>query len=995
MSLSSTAPAPDHKPRHQHVQQHHAAHRHQHHHHLLLNHHNPQLHRHPAAALHSHLRNPRLASNHPFPQQQQQQQQEHAGLPQQRAVLPAAAAASASAPAPAHAPYGPSLAPRHRDDSFARPGDCHSGGPAEGLAGAPQLPPRGPGGPRKGEAHGPHGQGARPPDLPDAAALRRALAKGALSGEPEDSPPRALRQLPSPAASAVPGAAVDSAGAAPAGKLATGRRATPDTQAPPPARPSPSGLPDPSGSVRPCGHPLPLIRVRLQQPQQEEGPAGGGGCSPGGVPKAGNLEHEAKPLVVEPDHYYDEENGGRIPVFKPTWDQFKDFSRFVDSIRDYGFEAGIVKVIPPPEWVEKLPDVRKRLPALKVRHPITQHFFGRAGVFQQANFENRYNYSLSEFRDIANKNAHVGAVPCTSKAPQKKSTKRAKAGTRPPTAERQSRPPAASVELRSGSPDASNKRHQDDVKVEDVELTAAGAGGSGLQPDDDAAAAGAETKKEQKSNSSMLWMLALAADSMDRVSPPPPTANDCRTAAAGCQPRSTHVTARDAPPAKRCKEEHTVRLPSPRELFGGWPLRTPPAQEFRPAFGPLAQAAAGRQSAPVSRPYCLESQMRLASAAPPLSSQLDDAGSGVSLLEGPVCAAGGGYERPGPAIERTALPAHGTMGSAGGPYGQPLFLLDPPISGDGGTAQRPESYVAGPWHTLGLGDWLMDTTSGTIFGNAAIEPDGAIESRSSLTLPPITSVPARPGFAGTSDTAPAIETMCTADDALAPGRVRFREEERATTGPQSPPVLRSTGPGASAAPVDQKPRSPSPASFARGGPSCSRAVECGTERPVPAAARPPGVDGAAGGTPRGGSLPAAPSAPGAAPGKKFPIKIRAKLRIPEAGGRVPSQKAAPARTAIARKRDAAAREGDDDEEDGEDGDGPEADLRRISEVPEDPCNTFEYTVEKCKQLERDYWRNLTFGPPMYGADLSGMCLAFFLLSNVSRFLVPPPPPLPI
>lgn len=53
------------------------------------------------------------------------------------------------------------------------------------------------------------------------------------------------------------------------------------------------------------------------------------------------------PSHIQPDHYYD--NGG-IPVFRPTMDQFRDFSTFVESIASYGRKAGLVKVIPPKEW---------------------------------------------------------------------------------------------------------------------------------------------------------------------------------------------------------------------------------------------------------------------------------------------------------------------------------------------------------------------------------------------------------------------------------------------------------------------------------------------------------------------------------------------------------------------------------------------------------------------------------------------------------------------
>ena len=53
---------------------------------------------------------------------------------------------------------------------------------------------------------------------------------------------------------------------------------------------------------------------------------------------------------IEPDHYWDGENGGKIPVFKPTMDQFRSFKKFVEKIDKYGMKSGIVKVIPPPEW---------------------------------------------------------------------------------------------------------------------------------------------------------------------------------------------------------------------------------------------------------------------------------------------------------------------------------------------------------------------------------------------------------------------------------------------------------------------------------------------------------------------------------------------------------------------------------------------------------------------------------------------------------------------
>lgn len=50
---------------------------------------------------------------------------------------------------------------------------------------------------------------------------------------------------------------------------------------------------------------------------------------------------------IEPDHYWE---GGKIPVFKPTMEQFRSFKKFMTKVDKYGMKSGIVKVIPPKEW---------------------------------------------------------------------------------------------------------------------------------------------------------------------------------------------------------------------------------------------------------------------------------------------------------------------------------------------------------------------------------------------------------------------------------------------------------------------------------------------------------------------------------------------------------------------------------------------------------------------------------------------------------------------
>ncbi|KAF9973806.1 Lysine-specific demethylase 4B [Actinomortierella ambigua] len=107
---------------------------------------------------------------------------------------------------------------------------------------------------------------------------------------------------------------------------------------------------------------------------------------------------------IQPDHYYD---NGAIPVFKPTMDQFKDFSAFVESIAHYGHKAGLVKVIPPVEWSSGLPDLSERLGTVKIKTPIVQHIHGTKGIYTQTNIESRKKeYTVAEFRAVANDSNH-------------------------------------------------------------------------------------------------------------------------------------------------------------------------------------------------------------------------------------------------------------------------------------------------------------------------------------------------------------------------------------------------------------------------------------------------------------------------------------------------------------------------------------------------------------------------------------------------------------
>lgn len=63
---------------------------------------------------------------------------------------------------------------------------------------------------------------------------------------------------------------------------------------------------------------------------------------------------------IVPDHYWGGD-GGTVPVFKPTMDQFRSFPEFIKKIDHYGMKTGIVKVVPPQEWLDALPDLDEKV----------------------------------------------------------------------------------------------------------------------------------------------------------------------------------------------------------------------------------------------------------------------------------------------------------------------------------------------------------------------------------------------------------------------------------------------------------------------------------------------------------------------------------------------------------------------------------------------------------------------------------------------------------
>lgn len=95
-------------------------------------------------------------------------------------------------------------------------------------------------------------------------------------------------------------------------------------------------------------------------------------------------------IPVQPDHFYGNEDfqfppspnsDGRtwldpaddpsaqrgIPVFKPTMQEFEDFEGYMTKVEPWGMRSGIVKIIPPKEWLVPVLPCLPTLPPLSPR----------------------------------------------------------------------------------------------------------------------------------------------------------------------------------------------------------------------------------------------------------------------------------------------------------------------------------------------------------------------------------------------------------------------------------------------------------------------------------------------------------------------------------------------------------------------------------------------------------------------------------------------------
>jgi hypothetical protein len=78
----------------------------------------------------------------------------------------------------------------------------------------------------------------------------------------------------------------------------------------------------------------------------------------------------------------------------------------MDKINEYGMQTGIVKVIPPAEWVEALPPLEEAIKTIRIKDPIAQEITGTGGTYRQLNLTHQRTYNLPQWRQLCDQSEH-------------------------------------------------------------------------------------------------------------------------------------------------------------------------------------------------------------------------------------------------------------------------------------------------------------------------------------------------------------------------------------------------------------------------------------------------------------------------------------------------------------------------------------------------------------------------------------------------------------
>lgn len=78
----------------------------------------------------------------------------------------------------------------------------------------------------------------------------------------------------------------------------------------------------------------------------------------------------------------------------------------MEAVDSYGMKSGIIKIIPPEEWKESLPQLDELVKQVKVREPIKQDIMGSSGTYRQVNILHGRSYNVPQWRQLCEQSEH-------------------------------------------------------------------------------------------------------------------------------------------------------------------------------------------------------------------------------------------------------------------------------------------------------------------------------------------------------------------------------------------------------------------------------------------------------------------------------------------------------------------------------------------------------------------------------------------------------------
>lgn len=121
------------------------------------------------------------------------------------------------------------------------------------------------------------------------------------------------------------------------------------------------------------------------------------------------------------------------------------------AVDPYGMKSGIIKIIPPQEWKDSLPELDDLVKQVRVREPIKQDIMGSNGTYRQVNILHQRSYNVPQWRQLCDQSEHQ---PPARRGERRANADKPKPATRskaPPAANKSSTPAAAAPARRGRS----------------------------------------------------------------------------------------------------------------------------------------------------------------------------------------------------------------------------------------------------------------------------------------------------------------------------------------------------------------------------------------------------------------------------------------------------------------------------------------------------------------------------------------------------------------